>query len=804
MALLFAILALLLAANQVEAAGESPTGIIIFTPNDHGSDEIAIAVPFVKAEQFPQVTNITTAEGKVIRVTNHRLKEVVRPTDLARATVVDEKGLQSLEAEVRSIRLLQERYPRTKDELEEPANQLERMVQVLQSGNVLFRGRLIPKVDYENQLAATRGKTTDFTLEGKSYRDAKISSIQGARISIGHSGGVATINVNLLSDEQIARLNETSEHLTIEKTDTLNKLHENASDVAPPNSAAENPVEPPALAVSPSPVHAPLPPISLTRVRQLLRDCHSELDTIQEGIKAMADLETFPGGRYGPMKYDEAMREARLQEARMDAALEAQDDLMSLLSTLGRGRIDDPSVPDEIHLRIAKLASSEKQSLEGITGILWMTGEVSGLLAALEEVAPEKAAPAQDSQEDPDTKATLIDTSTGQQSLDRESASESSMDSASVGSMPPSMPLPRQAGGSFPTWALILIAALLSAVAGGAGFLASHKQSKGRDLAEVCPHCEVNVEIARSNEEAVISCPACHQDFAVSPGPSNSVEGPSRPAVNHGRIALLYGAVAVASAVLVFGTILLIRNSLSGPADRSRYVLTDYPPELFDLRRRAEKGDIDAQVELARLHERGSEHLPVDPEEAAVWFLVAAKQDDPAAQLAMGTLCAMGHGTALDPNEAEYWLTRAAEQGLVEAQKFLAILYLGKGSLPYQPERSIQWMTRAAEGGDGEAQFHLSVAYHKGEGVEVDLEESERWLQRAVASGYEPALSIVRSRDSQIERQIESMWQQAADSLPVDTGFYTHPTNQYVPPQYREAQRRAEEAIRAQQGSTYR
>ena len=199
----------LLMTDIVRGAEMGP-GVVIYTTLDHGRDETAIAVPFVKAEQFPLVTNVTTQDGRSIRLTKNMLKEIVRPLDLSRATVVDEAGLQSLKTAAQSIRALQKRYPQAAVKLENIAAEIERTAQVIESGNVLYEGRVVARADYDKQVAASRGKSIDITLNGRAYNQARLRSVADGKISIAHAGGLASIPLDPLTDEEIALLDGTS------------------------------------------------------------------------------------------------------------------------------------------------------------------------------------------------------------------------------------------------------------------------------------------------------------------------------------------------------------------------------------------------------------------------------------------------------------------------------------------------------------------------------------------------------------------------------------------------------------------
>jgi len=243
-------------------ASETGPGVIIYTTLDNGRDETAIAVPFVKAEQFALVTNVTTADGKSIRITNNQLKQIVRPPDLSRLTVVDEAGLQSVRARAKSLRDLQKRFPRAASALDGIAGEIDRTAQVFESGNVLVEGRVVPRTDYDRQVAAARGRSIAINLNGRDFKGAKLSSVGDGKVSITHAGGVASVPLDSLSDEAIAQLNGTSTGPLIEKPKPVAP----AAASAPPQPIAATPSKPeksqPAL--PPTSVRVTAPPASST------------------------------------------------------------------------------------------------------------------------------------------------------------------------------------------------------------------------------------------------------------------------------------------------------------------------------------------------------------------------------------------------------------------------------------------------------------------------------------------------------------------------------------------------------------
>ena len=80
------------------------------------------------------------------------------------------------------------------------------------------------------------------------------------------------------------------------------------------------------------------------------------------------------------------------------------------------------------------------------------------------------------------------------------------------------------------------------------------------------------------------------------------------------------------------------------------------------LRERAEKGDPEAQFNLAKNYEAGRGGLKRDYAEAQRWYLRAAEQGDPFAQASLGILFRFGKGVAQDYATAYKWFYLAASR----------------------------------------------------------------------------------------------------------------------------------------------
>jgi len=94
----------------------------------------------------------------------------------------------------------------------------------------------------------------------------------------------------------------------------------------------------------------------------------------------------------------------------------------------------------------------------------------------------------------------------------------------------------------------------------------------------------------------------------------------------------------------------------------------------------AEQGDVQAQLDLAKMYYDGKD-APQDYIETAKWLTKAANQGDAEAQCGLGIIYFDGLGTEKDYKTAAEWWTRAANQGYERAQKNLEVMH-DKGLIP--------------------------------------------------------------------------------------------------------------------------
>ncbi|MFQ5972472.1 MAG: hypothetical protein ACE5Q3_09065 [Alphaproteobacteria bacterium] len=117
-----------------------------------------------------------------------------------------------------------------------------------------------------------------------------------------------------------------------------------------------------------------------------------------------------------------------------------------------------------------------------------------------------------------------------------------------------------------------------------------------------------------------------------------------------------------------------------------------------EFRDLAEKGDPNAQFDLALLYEQGL-GVPTDPTAAARWYQAAAAQGHTDAQNSLGYMYSKGLGVAQDYIEAAKWFRASARQGNAAGQANLGYSYFAGQGVPKDFAQSYVWFSLAAAQG---------------------------------------------------------------------------------------------------------
>ena len=173
------------------------------------------------------------------------------------------------------------------------------------------------------------------------------------------------------------------------------------------------------------------------------------------------------------------------------------------------------------------------------------------------------------------------------------------------------------------------------------------------------------------------------------------------------------------------------------------------------VRNRAEEGSAEAQFNYGRFCYEGS-LVDQDHDQAAAWWLAAAKQGHVQARTRLGHLLRSGLGFEIEDDAIVRWWFEYersfAEAGDAEAQLHLGKMYAAGRGVDRDDLKAEHWWRQAAAQGDGEAklqlkrrsgeagdlhvQWELALTYLEGRGVPQDESEAARWLGLAAPQDH--------------------------------------------------------------------
>ncbi len=204
----------------------------------------------------------------------------------------------------------------------------------------------------------------------------------------------------------------------------------------------------------------------------------------------------------------------------------------------------------------------------------------------------------------------------------------------------------------------------------------------------------------------------------------------------------------------------MANNAVSAPSP-------DAPASpLIELQRKAQRGDFNAQYELAMKYLNGK-GVPPNAAVASKWLRKSVEGGHLGAEYHLGLLYRDGIGVPKDIELALRWLRVAADSGLAEAQtaydelKHAQIVrefeivrakaasgdaaaqyalgrryVTGQAPLAVNPALALAWLTRAAERQHSDAQYDVGMFYKDSSSVPRDLERAKQWLAKAAAQGH--------------------------------------------------------------------
>jgi TPR repeat protein len=195
----------------------------------------------------------------------------------------------------------------------------------------------------------------------------------------------------------------------------------------------------------------------------------------------------------------------------------------------------------------------------------------------------------------------------------------------------------------------------------------------------------------------------------------------------------------------------------------------DYDAAIHWWREAAKQGDVVAQDHLLYgLYLKGL-GIPDNPNAQLQWFLDAAAQGYPDAQVALGYFYQVGNLVAQDNAEAMQWYAKAAEHDYAQAKDFIGNLYYQGAGVPQSYTQAIDWWRKAAALHYAKAERDIGAVYRDGQGVPVDYAQAASWFRKAADDGIgHPFCELVvmheKGQASPLNDEEARNWQQALDT----------------------------------------
>lgn len=180
-------------------------------------------------------------------------------------------------------------------------------------------------------------------------------------------------------------------------------------------------------------------------------------------------------------------------------------------------------------------------------------------------------------------------------------------------------------------------------------------------------------------------------------------------------------------------------------------------PELAAAQKKADSGDIESQLFLAKAYAQGN-GVPIDTTLAAKWFRKAADQGNAVAEDNLGVMFVAGDGVEKDKAAALQWYRKAARQRNARAMFHLGTMYYNGDGVPIDDAMAYAWFFLAREAGDqlgteaavrAESELkpetmiqglaNIARQFDSGEVLAVDQERAARWWLLAAQRGNQDA-----------------------------------------------------------------
>ena len=207
---------------QITGQAEDADGLVIYKNHPKDPAHLSYAMEFQKVEHHSLNVNITPiGDGSMRRFMKDQIVTMIDYNDLSGGALVDENLKRKIYREREALASLANTYPSAAGTISRRLKVVDPIIQMLDQGLVRYGGRWIPIED----LPTSFGKSADtgdkphgrnISVGGRVYQTPRLAGYEEGVVRIMHSGGVASLDVNIISKADIEFLNQTSTVYKIE------------------------------------------------------------------------------------------------------------------------------------------------------------------------------------------------------------------------------------------------------------------------------------------------------------------------------------------------------------------------------------------------------------------------------------------------------------------------------------------------------------------------------------------------------------------------------------------------------------
>ena len=210
--------------------------------------------------------------------------------------------------------------------------------------------------------------------------------------------------------------------------------------------------------------------------------------------------------------------------------------------------------------------------------------------------------------------------------------------------------------------------------------------------------------------------------------------------------------------VLIVGQSLLLAQGTAQITDPEPRHSIEVLVSTDSLREAAEKGDDEAQTELAKIYFRGTEPAPRDIQGGIELLNKAVQKKNPEAQLLLGACLCAGVGQSKDYLSAIDYFQRAASNGCGKAYLCMYAMYRDGCGVDKNNDQAIRFLQQGIDARSPEALCEMALLRLKGFlGLGADRASALSYLRQAAEAGSERAIAVCGTdrSDAEISQDVE-------------------------------------------------